>query len=221
MLLLFLAGLGFVGWWWMRNRFEIKGMDISRYQGDIDWARVGAQGIDFAFIKATEGTTIVDPKFTANWKGASGAKVARGAYHFFRPTLDGKAQAAHFLAHVDYVKGDLPPVLDLEVTDDATASVIRREALAWCTAVEAAWHVRPIVYTLPHFAASYLEGKLKRYPLWVVDLGWNIWPSDALGWPKWTFWQHSHHGSIAGIQGDVDLNVFNGSAVEFGLLRKQ
>lgn len=217
-LLLLLAGLGAGGWWWMHNRFAVRGIDISHYQGTIDWAAVRRDGIDFAFIKATEGTTNVDEQFTTNWHGAKEAGLARGAYHFFRPTLDGKAQAQHFLAHVKYTKGDLPPVLDLEVTDDATAAAIRREALAWCTTVEAAWGVKPIIYTLPHYADSYLDSKLAAYPLWVVDLDLWLWPSESEGWPNWTFWQHSHHGSVSGIQGEVDLDVFYGSKVEFEAL---
>ncbi len=221
LLLVLLAGLGFGGLWWMRNRFEVKGIDISHYQGTIDWSELSQQDIDFVFVKATEGTSLVDAQFDAHWAGAKEAGIARGAYHFFHPDLDGAAQAEHFLSHVDYEKGDLPPVLDLELTDEASAARIQRESLEWCKAVEAAWGVKPIVYTLPHYANSYLDSKLKRYPLWVVDVAWLPWPRDAEGWPKWTFWQRSHHGSMPGIEGDVDLNVFNGSAVEFGLLRKR
>jgi lysozyme len=217
-LLILIAGLGVAGWWWMHNRFAVQGIDISHYQGEIHWEAVRDDGVAFAFIKATEGTTLVDDRFAANWRGAGEAGIARGAYHFFRPTLGGAAQAQHFLAHVRYQKGDLPPVLDLEVTDDATAGAIQREALAWCEAVEQAWGVRPIVYTLPHYADSYLDSKFARYPLWIVDLGLRLWPSTSKGWPKWTFWQHSHRGSIDGIAGDVDLNVFYGSQVEFEAL---
>jgi lysozyme len=218
LLLVLLAGLGFAGWWWLQNRFAVKGIDVSHYQGEIDWPTVKASGIAFAFIKATEGTDNVDEMFATNWKAAGKAKVARGAYHFFHPNLDGAAQARHFLAHATHATGDLPPVLDLEETDDATAATIRQEALVWCEAVETAWGVKPIIYTLPHFANSYLDGKLSKYPLWVVDLGLlSIWPSDSKGWPKWSFWQHSHRGSVPGIVGDVDLDVFNGSTVEFQL----
>lgn len=214
-LLVLLATLGYLGWWWIQNRFEVKGIDVSHYQGEIDWAAVAHDGIAFAFIKATEGTTVVDERFATNWAGAGKADVARGAYHFFRPTLSGADQARHFLSHVTYRPGDMPPVLDLEVTDDATAAVIRREALAWCKAVEDAWGVKPIVYTLPHYADSYLDGALSPYRLWVVDLGLRLWPADSKGWQRWTFWQHSHHGSVAGIEGDVDLDVFNGSEADF------
>jgi lysozyme len=214
LVLLVFAGIAAGGYWLWSNRFSIKGIDVSRYQGNINWTQVKQAGIRFAFIKATEGTDYVDPNFAANWREAKEKGVARGAYHFFRPAQDGKTQAEHFLKHLDFAKGDLPPVLDLEVTDDVNATAIRREALEWLETVEKATGKRPLVYTLPHYARSYLDGKLAKYPLWVVDLTF-LWPSESPGWESWTFWQHSHRGRIKGIEGDVDLNVFGGTEVEF------
>lgn len=213
------AGIGYGGWLLWQNRYPIRGIDVSRYQGQIDWGKVKSAGIRFAFIKATEGTNFVDPYYAVNWDGAADHKVVRGAYHFFRPAQDGKAQAEHFLKRLHLSEGDLPPVLDLEVTDDVTAQAIRREALEWLETVEKATGMTPIVYTLPHYANSYLEGKLSKYPLWVVDLTF-LWPSAAQGWSGWTFWQRSHHGSVDGIPGDVDLDVFGGNEVEFRRLLK-
>jgi hypothetical protein len=170
LVLLVFAGIAAGGYWLWYNRFSIRGIDVSRYQGKIEWAKVKQAGIRFAFIKATEGTDYVDPYFAVNWDEAREKGIARGAYHFFRPAQDGKAQAEHFLKQVKWTKGDLPPVLDLEVTDEVTAAAIRREALEWLETVENATGMRPLVYTLPHYARSYLDGKLARYPLWVVDL---------------------------------------------------
>jgi lysozyme len=217
--LLVLAGIGAGGWWLWKNRFSIKGIDVSRYQGTIDWKKVKADGIRFAFIKATEGTTLVDPYFSVNWEGAEAHGVVRGAYHFFRPGLDGTVQAEHFLQRIQWAKGDLPPVLDLEVTDGVGAEVIRREALEWLTLVEKRTGRKPIVYTLPHYAKSYLNGKFGRFPLWVVDLN-PFFPRGHDNWKTWTFWQHSHHGSVDGIEGEVDLNVFGGTEAEFLRLMK-
>ena len=215
-LLVLLAGLGFAGWWWLQHRFEVNGIDVSHYQGEIDWPSVKAAGIEFAFIKATEGIDNVDERFAENWEGASDANIAHGAYHFFHANLSGAAQAEHFLSHVTRHPGDLPPVLDLEITDNMTAATIRKEALVWCQAVEKAWEVKPIIYTLPHYANNCLDGKLSRYPLWVVDLGLiSIWPADCEGWKQWKFWQHSHHGAVPGIDGEVDLDVFNGTAMDW------
>ncbi|MBL0015595.1 MAG: hypothetical protein IPP17_03940 [Bacteroidetes bacterium] len=126
LVLLVFAGIAAGGYWLWYNRFSIRGIDVSRYQGKIEWAKVKQAGIRFAFIKATEGTDYVDPYFAVNWDEAKDKGIARGAYHFFRPAQDGKAQAEHFLKQVKWTKGDLPPVLDLEVTDEVTAAAIRR-----------------------------------------------------------------------------------------------
>lgn len=213
--LLLLGGVAAAGWWWWQNLFPIKGIDVSRYQTQINWDQVKRSGIRFAFIKATEGIEMVDPYFGVNWDEAKEIGIARGAYHFFKPAMDGTTQANHFLKHLHLENGDLPPVLDLEAIDNVGAVAIRREALEWLQTVEEATGMKPIVYTLPHYAKNFLDGKLSRYPLWVVDLGLWPWPSESPGWKKWTFWQHSHHGSLSGIDGDVDLNFFNGSEGEF------
>jgi lysozyme len=220
-LFLMVLAMLWAGRWWMSNRFPVRGIDVSHHQGKIDWPRVKADGITFAFIKSTEGLSNVDPDFDQNWEQAKDAKIARGAYHFFHANLDGTAQAQHFLRHTLRQAGDLPPVLDLEITDNMSAATIRKEAWAWCKTVEEAWGVKPIVYTLPHYANSFLEGKFGRFPLWVVDLGFlDLWPGHCQGWSSWTFWQKSHHGAVDGITGEVDLDVFNGSPTEFNRLRR-
>jgi lysozyme len=142
----------------------------------------------------------------------------RGAYHFFRPGVDGKTQALNFLANYHPKPGDLPPVLDIEETDGQSATEIRKEAKAWLRTVEQSIGAKPIVYTLPHFANSYLDGELSQYKLWVVDLGW-FWPAKSKGWDAWTFWQYKHTGRLEGISGDVDLNYFNGSMADLERLR--
>jgi lysozyme len=210
LLLCLLGGVGYGGWWLYRNRFPVKGIDVSRYQGKIDWKAVRASGIQFAFIKATESNTLVDPYFKVNWEGAGEAKIARGAYHFFRPSVDGISQAEQFLKLVKLSRTDLPPVLDLEVDEGMAANVIYNRVRDWVKVVEKGTGRKPIIYTLPHFARSYLEGGLVDCPLWVVDLG-LFGPGKCGKWPTWTFWQQSHHGRVAGIEGEVDLDVFNGS----------
>ena len=193
--------LAYGGWHIFQNRYAIRGIDVSRYQGEIEWEKLDQSEVSFAFVKATEGTTLVDPKYVANRKGAKAAKIPMGAYHFFLPAISGKAQAQHFLKHYKPEKGDLPPVLDLEETNDQSAAKIRTEALIWLQTVEKAIGRKPIVYTLPHFASSYLDSKLSEYPLWVVDLNWFT-PSESLGWKSWTFWQYKHTGRLDGIVGD-------------------
>lgn len=200
-------------------KYEVRGIDVSHYQGEIDWVRVAEDGIQFAFIKATEGQSLVDEKFSTNWKEAREAGVLCGAYHFFRPSVDPKLQAKNFLGQVEFESGDLPPVLDLEVTDKRSAREIRECALVWMQEVEKATELRPILYTMPSFADSYLQQKFVDYPLWMVDLGWGE-PRLPKGWKQWTFWQHSFEGRVAGISGDVDLDYYYGSPEALRALTK-
>lgn len=199
-----------VAWWWWNNRFPVKGIDVSRYQGQIEWEKVKAAGTSFAFIKATEGEQLVDPTFVRNWQASKAAGIVRSPYHFYRPAIDPKIQARHFLAQIKMEPGDLPPVLDLEVTDGRSASRIREGVITWMEVVEKALGIRPILYTTPKFAEDYLDGQLNAYPMWLVDLGWGS-PDLPPGVEQWAFWQYSHHGRVDGIGEEVDLNYFHGS----------
>jgi lysozyme len=187
----------------------LPGIDISHWQGTIDWDAVAADGVEFAFIKATEGGDYVDPRFAANWAGAQRAGVIRGAYHFYRPQTDAMAQAAHFLSTVQLAQGDLPPVLDVEVTDGRSAAMIAAGVRTWLQEVERATGHRPILYTRASFWTGQMGSGFGGYPLWVAHYGVSS-PSIPAEWSGWTFWQHSDAGRVNGISGDVDLNWFNG-----------
>lgn len=187
---------------------RLAGIDVSHWQGTVDWQRVAGHGISFAFIKATEGGDYTDPAFAANWAGAAPAGVARGAYHFYRPQTDAAAQAEHFLRTVQLRAGDLPPVLDVEVTDGRSASAIAAGVRTWLETVERATGRRPIVYTRASFWSAQM-GDFGAYPLWVAHYSAAS-PNIPAGWSGWTFWQHSDAGRVAGISGDVDLNWFAG-----------
>lgn len=208
-----LFALVFALTWWRSNRCEVCGIDISHYQGKIDWKTVAAQDIRFVFIKATEGQSVTDEEFHANWEAAGETEILRGAYHFFRPGTDADAQAQHFLKRTKGLSGELPPVLDLEVTDDKSAAEIRKGVKKWMEVVEKARGRKPILYTMPKFADSYLDGELKSYPIWIADLRKGP-PRMPKHWSDWTFRQYSHHGRVKGIQGDVDLDCFNGTLEE-------
>lgn len=192
----------------------LPGIDVSRWQGTIDWSAVAADGVEFAFIKATEGGDYTDPRFAANWAGAQQAGVARGAYHFYRPQTDAMAQAAHFLRTVQLAPGDLPPVLDVEVTDGRSAAQIAAGVRTWLQEVERATGRRPILYTRASFWTGQMGGGFGGYPLWVAHYGVSS-PSIPAEWSGWTFWQHSDAGSVDGIGGGVDLDWFNGDREEF------
>ena len=187
----------------------LPGIDVSHWQGEIGWDAVADGGVEFAFIKATEGGDYTDPRFTANWAGARRAGALRGAYHFFRPQTDAMAQAAHFLRTVPLAPGDLPPVLDVEVTDGRSLDAVAAGVRTWLQEVERATGRRPILYTRASFWTAQMGEGFGGYPLWVAHYGVAS-PNVPAGWSGWTFWQHSDAGRVEGISGGVDLDWFNG-----------
>ncbi|HET6232394.1 MAG TPA: glycoside hydrolase family 25 protein [Longimicrobiaceae bacterium] len=187
-------------------RLGTRGIDVSHYQGRIDWQAAADDGVGFAFVKATEGGRFVDPAFARNWAGLREVGIARGAYHRFRPRLSGIAQADHFLRVVDVTEGDLPPVVDVESVEGVGDARLVAGVRAWLGEVERRTGVRPIVYTKPGFRRAHLGTALDDYPLWVAE-----YDVDEPSVGRWAFWQHSERGSVAGIGRAVDLNRFNGS----------
>ncbi|HEX5481304.1 MAG TPA: GH25 family lysozyme [Terriglobia bacterium] len=200
----------------------ITGIDVSHHQGQIAWPLVAQAGITFAFAKATEGATFVDPQFAANWAGMKNAGIFRGAYHFFRPADPVDAQVENFAGAVGAIEdSDLPPVLDLEEAKtpggdewDAIPGEQRVPlALRWLRGIEGRLGRKPIIYVRRGFVASMLPnpGPLAEYPLWVAHYTLEGAPAAPGVWPGWIFWQHSQQGSIAGVTGHVDLDRFNGT----------
>ena len=193
------------------------GCDVSAFQQNIDWNEVKAGGYLFAFIKASEGVSVVDQYFQANWVNAKAAGVLRGAYHFFRASVDGVKQAEMFLSLMprDY---DLPPVLDLEVTDGQDAQTVIDGALAWLDAVEASIGRKPIIYTGLGFEEKIGNPpQLAAYPLWCAQYDGQASPSIVPPWNSWQFWQWTDGdyipNTIPGI-GPCDSDWFNGSLAE-------
>jgi lysozyme len=196
---------------------DTRGIDVSDYQGTVDWPEVARAGIAFAFAKATEGVSFVAKTFADNWSGMRAAGIARGAYHFFRPSADPEAQANHFLSTVHLELDDLPPALDVEVRDGVDAGAFVDRAKRWLDVVERSTERKPIVYCSPAFWQALGSPSLSDNPLWVANYGVSS-PTIPGDWTAYTFWQYSSGGSIGGITGSVDLNVFNGDAdglVEF------
>jgi lysozyme len=192
------------------------GIDVSGYQPKVDWTQVAGGGISFAFVKATEGTTLVDHSFASHWAGASAARVLRGAYHFFRSRLDGRAQAHLFLAQLRSDPGELPPVLDVEVADGVAGSLVVAGVNAWLDVVTAELG-RPIIYTMPGFwnTLPVIPGIAERADLWVAN--WEAKsPASVKGLPSWKFWQFTNHATITGIPGHaaMDESRFNGTAAD-------
>jgi lysozyme len=191
----------------------VEGIDVSEFQGNINWSQVKAAGKQFAFIRVSDGT-YQDPKFATNWAGAKAAGVLRGAYQFFRPEDDPIAIADQFLAKIGTLgPGDLPPVLDVEVTDSQSAATIRTNMEKWLAHVEAKTGRTPFIYVSPGFWPNVGSPNESHYRLWVANWQVNC-PNTPTGWSTWQMWQYADNGSVSGISGAVDLDRFNGSLAQ-------
>lgn len=199
--------------------YEVHGIDVSRYQGTIDWAKVAEQDVDFVFIKATEGKTFRDSQFFCNWDALRQVGIRRGAYHFFRPKTSPEAQAEQFVFMVNHEQGDLPPVLDIELLDGVPPEQLVISLKIWLDIVESSFRVKPILYTNMNFYNDYLAGHFEEYPLWIARYNRFFTPSLS-GKNQWDFWQYGNKGKIAGIDGDVDFNVFRGKIDDLEKLSK-
>ena len=204
-----------------RARFPVWGVDVSHYQGQIDWETLAGQGVRFAFIKATEGSAHVDERFFENARGAAAAGVPAGGYHFFSFESAGKTQAENFLSALRGQPLALPCVVDFEFYGDFFAhppevEATRAELRDLLEALEEATGRTPILYATRRSYRMYLEGAFDAYPLWLRDV--YLWPALSLPGRDWTFWQYSDRGRLEGYQGEeecIDLNVFDGGEEDF------
>jgi lysozyme len=191
----------------------VQGIDVSEFQGAINWSAVKAAGKQFAFIRVSDGT-YQDPKFDTNWAGAKAAGLLRGAYQFFRASDDPIAIADQFLARMGTLgDGDLPPTLDVEVTDGQSATTIRTNMEAWLAHVEQKTGRIPFIYVSPGFWPNLGSPNESHYRLWVANWGVTC-PSLPAGWSTFQMWQTADNGSVGGISGAVDLDEFNGSLAQ-------
>ncbi|GAB2536092.1 glycoside hydrolase family 25 protein [Rufibacter soli] len=189
--------------------YEVIGLDISHHNRQIDWKQVKAQKIAFSFIKATEGITHQDRYFARHWKQAKKHEVLRGAYHFFLPARDAEKQARNFLDRVKLEAGDLPPVLDVEVTNHQPDEEMRAGVQLWLDMVEEEYDIKPIIYTNYAFYEKHLAGHFDDYPLWIAH--YTPENNHVLANHNWVFWQHTENGKLKGVKGNLDLNVFKGT----------
>lgn len=200
------------------DKYTIHGIDVSSYQGKIDWRRVKAMHEDevhitFAFIKATEGVVLVDPYFQRNWREAPKAGIVCGAYHYFRPRASGKWQAVFFLQNVKTEKGDLPMAVDVEELNGVAPAKMREELKAFLKQVETKTQIRPVIYSGLKFYEDNLQGYFDDYTLWIAHY---YQPKLAIAHaPKWAFWQHSDKAKVNGINHITDFDAFNGDSLAF------
>ncbi len=204
------------------EKYPVEGVDVSRYQGNIDWDAFAGQDVRFAFIKATEGSNYQDPCFSYNWEAAEASGIYAGAYHFFSYESSGSTQAENFIQTVGSLEGKLPPVVDLEFYGDYSVTPLSKKETRQILdelldALEAHYGIKPIIYTTTRAYYSYLfGGGYGEYPLWMR----NTYMEPHV---SWCFWQYSDKGTLEGYDGMqddktenfIDLNVYHGTMDEF------
>lgn len=197
--------------------YEIHGIDISHYQGKIDWeqlknAMIKGCPVRFVIIKSTEGSSQLDENFRENFNQVRDFGFIRGVYHFWSNKSTAREQAYYFLDQVHLTDGDLPPVLDIEHKQaDKSVEDFQRDVLTWLHIVEDKYHAKPIIYTYYKFKEQYLSAPVfDDYPYWIA----HYYVDKVQYKGKWKFWQHTDVGKLPGIKGYVDFNIYNGSYYE-------
>ena len=167
-------------------------------------------------IKATEGSTQIDENFIDNFYQAREYGFTRGAYHFYSVHTPAKAQAQFFIKNVKLEKGDLPPVLDVEHTPKKqSAEDFKASVLEWLHIVEQHYGVKPIIYTYYKFKMQYLSDTVfDQYPYWIA----HYYVDEVEYQGEWKFWQHTDVGTLPGIKGNVDFNIYNGSFYDLRMM---
>ncbi|HEX8577338.1 MAG TPA: GH25 family lysozyme [Flavobacterium sp.] len=198
---------------------KVIGFDISEYQGKIKWDKIkyadGNFPLDFVLIRATAGKNKVDNKFRKNWTAAKDKKIIRGAYHYYRPDENSLAQALLFIKTVQLRPGDLPPVLDIEkLPRDQSLDNLITGLKRWMDKIESYYGVKPIIYSGDSYYSDFLEEEFKGYTFWIAN--YNILEEKIN--KNWKFWQFTEKGTVKGIKGNVDLNIFNGNKTQLKFL---
>ncbi|MFD3191860.1 GH25 family lysozyme [Sedimentitalea sp. HM32M-2] len=196
--------------------YPIHGIDVARYQGDIDWRRARNAGVSFAYVKATEGGDFLDPMFRDHWRGARRAGVRRGAYHYYYFCRPAEEQARWFIRNVPRVADALPHVLDMEWNPHSPTcrlrpdgAKVRAEAERFLSILQAHYGRRPVLYTTVDFFRETDIGRLKNTEFWLRSVAGH--PRQVYPGAFWTFWQYTGTGIVPGVNGPVDLNVFRAS----------
>ena len=201
------------------NGFTVKGVDVSSYQGNIDWPLLVSQDIDFAYIKATEGSSSKDRYFSQNWQEASKTGIRIGAYHFFSFESAGQTQAQNFIDTVDPVDNMLPPVIDVEYygsfTSEDTIDVgaVRKELRTMVDILTEEYGMKPVIYVSESSYKTIVKGSFEDCGLWYRSVYSKV-PGDV----DWVFWQYSNRHRLKGYDGKeayIDMNVFAGNKEEF------
>jgi GH25 family lysozyme M1 (1,4-beta-N-acetylmuramidase) len=198
---------------WLTESDYTFGLDVSHYQGVIDWEAVTTSHhpIKFVFIRSTMGYDGKDEQFKANWDGAKEIGLLRGAYHYYRPNEDPVKQFENFSSMVVLDTGDLPPVLDIEAHSIYGMDSLRKNLQVWLELCEEHYGIKPIIYTGLTYYQNFLHSHFSEYPLWVAAYTGG---KPRLGNLKWTFHQFTEKVKVSGIYGRVDGNDFVGKLHE-------
>lgn len=199
------------------GNFAVHGIDVSKYQGEIDWERVRDSGVQFAWIKSTEGGDQLDSKFMRNWAAARAVGLPRGAYHFVYWCRPWQQQMAFMERNVPVEPDALPPVLDVELTPTSPTckrtlypEPTIREMRGMLEEMERHYGKKPVIYSTVDFYAGILSGgALNDYPIWVRSTKYH--PSVRYAGRRWHFWQYQSDAHIDGIRNKVDRNAFFGT----------
>jgi len=201
----------------------VRGIDVSNWQGEIDWAAVREAGIRFAYVRVSDGATAPDPQFARNWQEAAGAGVVRGAYQYFRPAEEPEEQADLLLDVVGSpAKGDLPPALDVEVSGNLEADEVVARIERWVSRVRRATTMTPVIYTSASawVASTGNTERFRKLALWIAHHEAAC-PNTPAAWPRWTFHQSSASSALEGVAGAVDVDLFQGTLAALERLRLQ
>lgn len=199
-----------------KKRPTIEGVDVSYYQGKIDWQKVEDYGVDFAIIRAAYGTKL-DTRFQENWTNIASTDIIRGCYQYLVESHCGEAQADFLCDKIETAGGlrpqDLPPVLDVEEPRDGLTQLPAERLQSvrdWISVIESRLDRVPIIYTTPYHWQDSVTQEPMREPLWISHVETDC-PLVPDSWPVWMLWQYSWTGWVDGIKTAVDKNIFEGS----------
>lgn len=182
-----------------------QGVDLSHFQGTVNFQEVANSGIHFVYLKATQGTDFIDPSYAAHITAIDKTALLHGAYHYFQPDQDPIAQAKYFLQQVQMSGHVLPPMLDVETTSNESPDSVRKGVAAWLEYVHKALNCRPILYSYGDFWQDNLGPAFNEYPFWLAD--YSAEPDVPAGLKNMRLWQYSDTGRVPGIENQVDLDV--------------